>query len=350
MEQRKKRGRGFAAITLCCLMAFAGLMGAGTKEVQAAEGEGYSFNDGVLTVTGTASNDLSTVNVTESLVNTIESAIDMSTVTKLVIGDDVTHIDANAFKDCGVTGSLELGDSLVSIGYRGFYGCSGLTGDLVIPDSVTYIGESGFGGAFQNCSGFTSLTISNNLAVIPDYTFKGCTGLTGNIVIPESVTKVGVTTEYWGEAFSGCTGITSVTFGSNVEFIGGGAFKGCTGLAGDLVIPDKVTEIGSNAFENCTGLTGTLTLGSGLTKINSTAFSSCGFTGSLVIPDSVTEISGGNELYGAFASCSGFTSLTLGSGLEKISDSVFWGCSGFKGDLVIPDNVTTIEKKALSCK
>ena len=64
----------------------------------------------------------------------------------------------------------------------------------------------------------------------------------------------------------------------------------------------------------------------------------------------LNKTKGVNELYGAFASCSGFTSLTLGSGLEKISDSVFWGCSGFKGDLVIPDNVTTIEKKALSCK
>lgn len=53
-------------------------------------------------------------------------------------------------------------------------------------------------------------------------------------------------------------------------------------LTGDLVIPNSVTEIGERAFENCTGLNGTLTLSSKLGKIGQYAFYGCtGFTGSL---------------------------------------------------------------------
>jgi hypothetical protein len=56
--------------------------------------------------------------------------------------------------------------------------------------------------AFSGCSGLTSITIPEGVTEIASYTFYGCSGLT-SVTIPESVTKIG-----YG-AFSGCENLTS---------------------------------------------------------------------------------------------------------------------------------------------
>ena len=66
------------------------------------------------------------------------------------------------------------------------------TGTVVIPESVTY----------QNVD--CSVTSIGNIA------FSGCSGLT-SVTIPNSVTSI----EY--EAFYGCSGLTSVTIGSGIK-------------------------------------------------------------------------------------------------------------------------------------
>lgn len=63
------------------------------------------------------------------------------------------------------------------------------------------------------------------------------------------------------------------------------AFYGCTGLTGSIVIPDSVVSIGDNAFGGgLSGLTGSLILSNNLTSIGVEAFKQCGFTGVLTIP------------------------------------------------------------------
>ena len=76
-----------------------------------------------------------------------------------------------------------------------------------------------------------------------------------------------------------------------------------------------------------------------VTTIGSWAFYDCsGFTGDLVIPNSVTSIG-----YWAFYGCSGFNgTLTLSNSLTEINVGTFIGCSGFTGDLVIPNSVEYI--------
>ena len=80
---------------------------------------------------------------------------------------------------------------------------------------------------------------------------------TGNVVIPESVTYNGATysvTSIGDAAFSGCSGLTSITIPNSVTSIGNGAFYNCTGLT-SIVIPNSVTSIGDYAFYECKGLT-----------------------------------------------------------------------------------------------
>ncbi len=112
-----------------------------------------------------------------------------------------------------------------------------------IPNSITSIGIY----AFDGCRGLTNITIPDSVTVISWGTFSGCTGLI-SITIPDSVTRI----DY--SAFSGCTGLTSITIPDSVTWILIGTFSGCTGLI-SITIPDSVTEIGNHAFRRCTGLT-----------------------------------------------------------------------------------------------
>jgi hypothetical protein len=65
---------------------------------------------------------------------------------------------------------------------------------------LTTIGDS----AFSDCSGLTSITISNSVTSIGEWSFAGCSGLS-SIVIPANVTSIG------DGAFSQIENLTSVT-------------------------------------------------------------------------------------------------------------------------------------------
>ena len=71
--------------------------------------------------------------------------------------------------------------------------------------------------------------------------FDGCSGLT-SVTIPDSVTSIG------RSAFEGCSGLTSVTIGNSVISIGNSAFDGCSGLTSIIPSDGSVTSIGEGAF------------------------------------------------------------------------------------------------------
>ena len=160
-----------------------------------------------------------------------------------------------------------------------YYGESDIE-NLVISDAVTSIGES----AFANCSGLTSIEVAsgnttydsrdNCNAIIETSSntlIQGCQ----NTIIPNSVTSIG------DEAFSGCTGLTSVTIGNSVTSIGQSAFAGCEGLT-SITIPNSVTSIGGSAFIGCSGLT-SVTIGNSVTSIGDYAFYRCSALTSVTI-------------------------------------------------------------------
>ena len=170
------------------------------------------------------------------------------------------------------------------------------TGSVVIPQSVTYNGSTysvtSIGDeAFSCCTGLTSIVIPNSVTSIGDNAFSGCTGLT-SIVIPNSVTSIGI------YAFSGCTGLTSIEIPNSVTSIGDGTFYDCTGLT-SIVIPNSVISIGHYAFYECSGLT-SVTIGNSVTSIGSYAFSKC-IRIITVINFSELTFSKGSGIYGYIA-------------------------------------------------
>ena len=139
--------------------------------------------------------------------------------------------------------------------------------------------------------------------------------VTGNLIIPSSITEIGAS------AFEGNTTLTGVTFPDTLTKIGNKAFRQCTGLTGTLTLPDSLETIGNSAFYQCTNLTGTLT-----------------------IPNNVTSV---GEF--AFAQNSGINDINLGNSLQTIKDSAFSRIGLPSGYTVrFPASVTSIGDYAFS--
>ena len=124
----------------------------------------------------------------------------------------VVDEDIWSFGPCSSLTSIDIPNSVTSIGESAFSGCSSLT-SVTIPNSVTSIGSK----VFKNCSSLTSVTIPNSVTSIEDGVFSGCSSLT-SIDIPNSIASIG---DY---AFYGCSSLTSVTFGESLAEIGANAF------------------------------------------------------------------------------------------------------------------------------
>lgn len=125
-----------------------------------------------------------------------------------------------------------------------FYQCSNFTGNLVIPEGVTKIEDASFHG----CSGLQSLTLPSTLLEIENNAFSYCDGLKGKLTLPNLLTTI----EFG--AFDKCTGFTSLTIGQSIDFIGYGSFFGCTGLTGRVIFPISLTKLNYNAFSGCTAV------------------------------------------------------------------------------------------------
>ena len=131
---------------------------------------------------------------------------------------------------------------MTSIGDDAFYGCTGLT-QVTIPNSVTTIGSS----AFYRCTGLTSVTIGNSVTTIGSSAFEGTPWFNNQ---PDGLVYAGmVAYKYKGTMPSG----TSIVLKDGCTGIAGDAFQGCTGLT-SVTIPNSVTSIGGYAFSSCNNL------------------------------------------------------------------------------------------------
>lgn len=133
----------------------------------------------------------------------------------------ISEIENLAFSDNALISGLVLNKAMTlkRIGAMAFMGCTELSGEVVIPNRVTTIGM----GAFQDCPKITSCTLHSGSKSIPDQMFYNCESLeTATINYGfQSIGKL---------AFGNCSNLTSITIPTTVLYIDNYAFYNCPNL------------------------------------------------------------------------------------------------------------------------
>lgn len=300
-----------------------------------------------------------------------------TSITSVTIPKSVTSIGEMSFRFCSNLSSVTIPNSVISIGNYAFGDCKSLT-SVTIPNSVINIGDY----AFDNCSGLKSVTIPNSVTSIGYCAFIKCKSLT-SITIPNSVISIG------DNAFSECNmlyeikidenhttyssmngvlfnkdkttivaypcGKTDTTYviPASVTTIGNGAFSGCSGLT-SITLPDSVTMIGYGAFSGCSGLT-SITIPNPVTAFSDYAFQSCSSLSSVIIPRSLTIIG-----HGAFNFCDLLSAIYVDADNKKYASVdgilfdkdtvslIMYPCGKTNNSYNIPKSVNTIKEYSFS--
>ena len=167
-------------------------------------------------------------------------------------------------------------------------------------------------------------------------TITGCDkSAKGAITIPSEIDGKPVTSIGDG-AFDRCTGLTSITIPNSVTSIGNEAFQNCRSLT-SITIPDSVTSIGYDPFKSCNKLNqiNVDTANTVYSSMNGVLFSKdktelirypAGKVDiSYAIPDGVTRID-----YRAFFQCGSLTSITIPNSVTSIGLDAFCRCDNLK--------------------
>lgn len=287
--------------------------------------------------------------------------------------------------------SIEIPDSITSIGNYQFYGWNNLT-SVTIPSSVTYIGKWAFKGCsslksvkipdgvtsveegtFYNCNSLMDVKLSNNTKSINKSAFYNCYNIT-SIVLPSSLTYIFSYNDIYynniiqnniiQNPFYGCYKLKEVFNYSriNLSYYSssyGNVYVGYATRYANKVhrsIYDKESYIitsgdyqfikttsGDYYLINYIGNDTSITLPDNINgnsySLYKYAFASSSLE-SVTIPNTITSIAD----Y-AFYNCKNLTNITMPNSVTSIEDYAFGYCRNLTS-ITIPNSVTSIGKYA----
>ncbi len=306
-----------------------------------------------------------------------------ASVKEVSLPEKISAIGSYAFRECVNLKSIEFPDAVVNIGNSVCYGCSSLRKvtfgknitsiggflfygcnvlDTIVWNVKNYTISSSLSTPFYNYSSSSSsrwdvrsqirsFTFGPDVETIPDYLCYGMTILNSPIVIPESVTSIGMQAFYnctsipeltlnkniktFNEEFYQCSALTKVYYTGTIEDWCNIKFNGATSnplyyagdlyinneLATDINIPESITEIGAYQFYNASCIK-MVSLPSALTSVGQSAFNSCINLRTIEFPNKVSTINSN-----AFTDCSSLRKVTFGENLTSIGGYVLRGCN-----------------------
>ena len=335
---------------------------------------------------------LTNLKLTNNIKTIGESAFkNCSGLKEVTLSDGVVTICESAFEGCSKLQTLTFGRNVETVGQNAFYNCTDLSevrtpdieswckidfekdsvhrygnhpnfasnplyyahhlyltngeriSNLVIPETVTKIGQS----AFYYATGLKSITIKGNISEICAYAFSYCSGLK-NVIIPETVNTIG------NYAFYECSAIESVTIKGNIENAGSGIFSSCSNLE-RIILSESFQHVGEDMFYGCDALDGVyITDLASWCSLTFDGYSTLGLLSwaknlylnnelvtDLYIPEGITQIN-----TSVFAGGS-FESVTIPSSVKVIEDSAFNSCDNLI-EIYIPGTVESIMRHAFS--
>ncbi len=237
---------------------------------------------------------------------------------RIILPNTVRHIGESAFSYAINLREINIPASLESIGEYAFSDCIRLSNDpLVIPAGV---GE------------------------IPNACFRNCESLTGSVVLPESLKRIGTAAFFQSK-------ISEVNLPEGLESMGECAFY-ATCLK-EALLPEACTDLpGGAQFMLCLSLK-EIHLPEGLTHIPSQLAYCSEKLERVNIPSSVKRIESG-----AFHQCKALAHIDLPEGLESIGTYGLWNLSSME-KIVFPSTLVSLgmescgywrNVKAIYCK
>lgn len=284
-------------------------------------------------------------------------------IQKVVITNGITNIGECAFQGCVNLTDVSIPNSVKSLDYGCFGDCNALSG-VKLPAGLEFIGDYAFTGcnlqsikfpsglvsignyAFQLCP-FRSLPFPSGLVSIGTQAFNNCENLSGEIVLPASLTEFG-----WC-VFAGTNHISAYVVepgNPSLKSVDGILYTadmktliiGPIAYTGSIIIPEGVETIETGAV-NYTQAS-EIKLPSTLKVIESSALACCPNIQSIVFPEGLSALPD-TVLYW----CSNLNAVSLPDTIERIGYAAFMNCFSLT-DISIPDNVKEIADQAFeSC-
>ena len=297
------------------------------------------------------------------------------------IPESISSIGDHAFENCKLLRSITIPQNVKNVGISAFKGCNNLTSAGPIGSGTTY--QFGWteripNHAFSGCTRLSSIEIPESVISIGDFAFWDCYSLT-EIHIPKNVISIGL------QDFCGCISLVRITVEENNENfcdIEGVLFdknketilEYPQSREGSYTIPRTVTTIGEYAFDGCSKLT-SIVMQNNIKEIGSFAFDGCSSLLEVSIPESVTMIKDA-----AFQGCKNLTSVLIPASVREIEIFAFntlgtikniyyrgsendWTNISIKGgndplikankhfiipDLILPSSLTAVDSEAFN--
>ena len=205
--------------------------------------------------------------------------------------------------------------------------------EFVIPEGIVNIGVMAFANSL-----ITNVTIPNSCINVLNRAFNASDIQSVDF---KNIISIG------GYAFEGCSNLKTIDW-KTVETVGDGAF-GNSGITGELVIPETVTTVGNRAFQNCNQLLKAVFNSPTSTNHGVSFFSGCSSLEEVIFGDKVKRINSGkagwNDLQ-FFNECSSLKKVYWGANSDYIPFKCFKNLPLETIDNV--SNVTMIKDESFS--